>query len=153
MPLVIRARNHSDHTDMKNLFLAFLFAALVCPVLARAAPPVNPSKAQAHVVCDSGCSGSGGTQYASTISLSATITSGSIYQTLQTSNVNRHGCLIQNPPAASEVLNVRVGGTSGAVFVVSAGNSFMCNSPGLVITDQIEVMAITGAHAFSEIFQ
>lgn len=84
---------------------------------------------------------------------SGTVTTGGTYQTVFASSITRKGCLIQNPPTATEVLSVKVG-TMSAPFSVPVGGSFSCNAPGgLVVTDAITLTAATTAHVFSAVSQ
>lgn len=85
---------------------------------------------------------------------STTITTGGAFQTLLASNASRKGCLIQNPPTATENLAVFVGATGSATtvhaFTLPPGGTFQCLSGPLVITDNIAVEAATPGHAFAE---
>lgn len=82
---------------------------------------------------------------------SGTVTTGGTYQTILASNTSRKGCTVQNPPTATEVLNIRVGSTT--VFYVPVGGTFKCNSSGLVVSDTIYGTAATSGHAFSADYQ
>lgn len=89
---------------------------------------------------------------ASSTDFSGTVTLGNTYQTALTSSATRKGCLIQNPPTASEVLNVKVG-TMASPFVLKAGASFNCAAGNLVVTDTITITAATTSHAFVGVSQ
>jgi hypothetical protein len=87
---------------------------------------------------------------ATTADASGAIALGGTYQTLQSATATRKGCTVQNPPAATEVLSVKVNVT---VYTLAPGMSLNCQSSGIVVTDQIQVTAATTAHAFSAAFQ
>jgi hypothetical protein len=96
----------------------------------------------------------GGTVFpgsALSLDLSGTVTLGGTYQLVFPQAANRKGCLIQNPPTATEALNVRVGLT--AVFVVPVGGTFQCANGTMVVSDNIYVTAVTTSHAFSAVSQ
>jgi hypothetical protein len=83
---------------------------------------------------------------------SGTVAAGGTYQTVFAANAARRGCMIQNPPTATEALNVKLG-TMAAPFVVPIGGAFRCDAGYLVVTDAITVTAATTAHAFSAVSQ
>jgi hypothetical protein len=78
---------------------------------------------------------------------SGTVTTGGTYQTVFAANSSRKGCTVYNPPAATEVLNVRQAGA--IVWPISPGGHFNCSSPGIVVSDLIEVTAATTSHAYT----
>ncbi len=90
---------------------------------------------------------------------STTIATGNTFQTILASNSSRKGCLIQNPVDATEVLYVSVGialatpPTKAKSFQLAQGGVFNCRSGDMVITDEIDVTAVTSAHAFVEIHE
>ena len=82
---------------------------------------------------------------------SGTVTAGGSFQTVLALNTSRHGCLIQNPTTATEVLYVYYGsGTPATTTAVSlaAGASFSCAAGGIVPSDLVAVEAATTGHAF-----
>lgn len=85
--------------------------------------------------------------------IGGTVTTGGSYQTVLAASATRKGCLIQNPPTATEVLSIKVG-TMTAPFVVPIGNSFSCAAGGgIVVTDGITLTAATTGHAFTGVSQ
>lgn len=90
--------------------------------------------------------------------LSGTVTTGGTFQSLQVQNVGRKGCLIENPPAATETLYVFFGpiasATTAAAVALSAGSSVSCQMPAQgTVSDQVSVTAATTGHAFVGLFQ
>lgn len=88
-----------------------------------------------------------------TTDASTTITAGGTYQSAFGSNTNRHGCFIQNPTTATEVLYVYFGPTASAsnshAVTLTAGAWVNCQGTGnTVLTDNIAVNAATTGHAF-----
>lgn len=86
---------------------------------------------------------------------STTVVTGNTFQTILASNASRKGCLIQNPSDATETLYVNVKDAVGSAtkprsYQLPAGASFSCTYGGNVITDIINVTAVTSAHAFVE---
>lgn len=89
-------------------------------------------------------------QVVATTDISSTISAGGTAQTAITSNSSRKGWCIQNPPGATEVLDVRVNGTASLVTgtVLSPGAQ-ACNSPGLTDPSAISVYATTTGHIYN----
>ena len=76
-----------------------------------------------------------------------TITSGGVAQTAIALNNSRQGWCIQNDPAATETLYVRVKGTASAtVGSALTPGAQACNVPGLIDPAAISVFAATTGH-------
>ena len=87
----------------------------------------------------------------STTDASGTIASGGVFQTVFALNSSRHGCTIQNPTTATEILYVHADtgtATSANSFTIPAGGTFNCAANGIVITDLVSVTGATTGHAF-----
>ena len=90
--------------------------------------------------------------------LAGTVTTGGTFQSLQVQNVGRKGCLVENPPAATETLYVYFGpiaaATTANAVALSAGSSVSCQMPGYgTLGDQVSVTGATTGHAFIAFFQ
>lgn len=80
---------------------------------------------------------------------SSTIATGGADQTAIALNASRKGWCVQNPPDATETMNVRVGAaaTTSTGVKLAAGQQ-ACNAPGLVDTRAVHVIAATTGHAY-----
>lgn len=89
----------------------------------------------------------GGTTSYSTTDKGGTIASGGTAQTAIASNVSRKAWCIQNDPAATENLNVRLNGSASATTgtILAAGHQ-ACNQPGVLDTSAVSVFAATTSH-------
>jgi hypothetical protein len=92
---------------------------------------------------------SGGVVTYTTTDKGATITSGGTAQAAIALNASRKIWCIQNDPAATEVLNVRLNGTASA----NTGTKLLagqqaCNAPGGTDTSAVSVFAATTGHRF-----
>lgn len=91
----------------------------------------------------------GGTTSYSTTDKGGTITLGGTAQPAIASNASRKIFCIQNDPAATEVLSVRLNGTASATSgtILSAGQQ-ACSQPGSLDTSAVSVFAATTGHRF-----
>ena len=85
--------------------------------------------------------------------VSGTITTGGSFQQIAPSAPGtRGGCLIVNPPTATETLYVYFGPTASATtsnaYPVSAGGGISCGQGPNLVADAIQVEAATTGHAF-----
>lgn len=87
---------------------------------------------------------------ASSVDASTTVTAGGVYQVVVSSDPSRLGCQVQNPPTASENLNVKQG---TSIFVLIPGATYTCSSGPTVVTDTIQVTGATTGHAFIASYQ
>lgn len=94
-----------------------------------------------------GGSTAGGVSTYSTTDKGGTLTAGNVAQNAIASNASRKAWCIQNDPAATEALFVRVNGTAGtgAGIALSPGAQ-ACNSPGSIDTAAVSVFAATTGH-------
>jgi hypothetical protein len=81
---------------------------------------------------------------------SGTIAAVSTFQTVFASNTTRKGCLIVNTSANVEFIGINTTPTPSATnsIPLAAGASFTCNSPGVVMDDQISISSATADSTF-----
>ena len=94
-----------------------------------------------------GGSGGGGVVTVTPTDRAGTITTGGTAQTAIAANASRKGWCIQNPPGATESLQVRSGAAATATtgVTVPAGQQ-ACNPPGIVDVGIVSVFAATTNH-------
>jgi hypothetical protein len=81
---------------------------------------------------------------------SGAITTGGTAQAAIAANTSRKAWCIQNDPAATETLWVRVNGTAAAnVGTGLSPGAQVCNPPGMIDTAAVSVFAATTAHKWS----
>lgn len=97
----------------------------------------------------------GGTIRSTSTPASGTITTANTFQSVLAPNTSRNGCLIQNTSAVTEYAFLGAPGsaTTATSVQIPSGGSLSCNSPGLVITDQISLTAGTTGAAFVVVSQ
>jgi hypothetical protein len=91
----------------------------------------------------------GGTTSYSTTDKGTTVTAGGTAQAAIASNASRKAWCIQNDPAATETLSVRLNGTASATTgtILQAGQQ-ACNQAGVLDTAAVSVFAATTGHRF-----
>lgn len=138
--------------------LTAILAALGLAITAAAAHAASPvtinnaaNTSSACVVSSNLCvaiqSGSITPATSATTDKGGTITSGGAAQTAIASNTARKSWCIQNDPASTETLYVRVNGTASATsgVALSPGQQ-ACNPPDLIDTAAVSVFAATTSH-------
>jgi hypothetical protein len=108
------------------------------------------------IPCGTGSGGgSSGPAKATSTATNGTITAANSYQSVLAAAPTRNGCLIQN--RSTDSLKAFLGAPGSATDATSvsipAGGSFSCNSPGLVVTDQISLTGPTTGDAFTVVSQ
>lgn len=83
----------------------------------------------------------------STTDKGGTITSGGVAQSAIASNASRKSWCVQNDPAATEILSVRLNGTASATTGTILQPGYQaCSQPGLLDTAAVSVFAATTGH-------
>lgn len=135
-----------------GLFAATFDAAYAQDVTQRIGV-CDPTQYSAHSCLKPNADGSintsvGGTTSYTTTDKGSTITSGGVAQTAIASNASRKIWCIQNDPANSETLYVRLGGTASATAGIALQAGVQACGQGTLDTAAVSVFAATTSHRF-----
>lgn len=128
--------------------LRFVMTAIAA--LAAASPAIAQMGSSANPMYTN-CINCGGASAASpTTATGGSITTANSYQSVLAASTSRKGCLIQNTSANTELAWPADPGTADPtkVITIAAGGSLSCNSPGLVISDQISLTSPVAGSTF-----
>lgn len=90
-----------------------------------------------------------------TVNLSGTLAASSTFQSIQSADVNRSACLVQNNSASNKMyvfFGPIASATTGKSVVLDTGKSVSCNNGPVVATDQVSISGTSG-DAFLAVFQ